>query len=480
MYRLPFCALFGLAVLSQVSYAEESRPNILMLCIDDMNDWCGFLGGHPEAKTPHMDKLAAKGVNFTNAHCASPACSPSRNAIMLGVEPHNSGFYPFYKLENVDREVLDRYTNLPRHFKENGYTTCGITKVFHNPDNTYEKEETWDDYRSYGDRKIKGAEGKGFMSDDMDKKSKMLRVSAGVNPLEDFVDYQTASHAVGFLEKDHEKPFFLAVGFIRPHVAFVTPEANYDRFSESIQAPPIKEGDLDDVPPVGQSMTRQSVVKSFEKHGVWDEIRRGYLACISFTDDNVGRVMEALENSPYADNTIVVLWSDHGFHLGEKRTHSKFSLWEESTRVPFIVWDPRGQKGNGQKCSEPVSLINVYRTLCDLAGIKAPDYVDGMSLQPWLKNPSKPKKKPAMTTWGRGNYTLRTKDWRYTRYFDGTEELYDHREDPQEWTNLASNPEYDSMKRSLASKWLPKKEAPQVSTGRELYNVWDADKPQGK
>lgn len=476
LLRIALPSLLVLVGSLTTSMAKE-RPNVLMLCIDDMNDWCGFLGGHPQAKTPHMDKLARKGVNFTNAHCPAPGCSPSRNAILLGVEPHKSGLYPFYKLENVGREVLDRYTNLPRLFKENGYKTCGITKVFHNPDNRYEEKLTWNEYASYGDVNIKGAKGKGHMPDATSKKDKMVRVSAGLNPLEDFVDYRTASHAVGFLEQQHDNPFFLAVGFIRPHVAFVTPERNYDRIAGPIQSPAIQKGDLDDVPPVGQAMSRQPLVDRFEKLDCWDEVRRGYLACISFTDDNVGRVMTALEESPYAKNTIVVLWSDHGFHLGEKRSHTKFSLWEESTRVPFIIWDPRGQNGNGKACAEPVGLIDVYRTLCDLTGLKAPNYVDGMSLVPWLKQPSKPKGNPAMTTWGRGNYTLRTRNWRYTRYYDGTEELYDETNDPNEWTNLAGNSDYAEMKRELAKKWLPKTEAPQVKSGRELYNVWDADKP---
>jgi len=459
---------------------ESSPPNIVMICIDDMNDWCGFLGGHPQAKTPHMDQLAAKGVNFTNAHCPAPGCSPSRNAILLGVEPHKSGFYPFYKLKNVKRDVLDRYTNLPRLFKENGYKTCGVTKVFHNPDNTYEKDETWDQYASYVDKDIKGAAGKGHMPDAASKKDKLVRVCAGTNPLEDFGDYRTAMKAVQFLEKQHDKPFFLAVGFIRPHVAFVAPEANYDRFPDPIQPPSIKKGDLDDVPEVGKSMSRKKVLDRFEELGCWDEVRRGYLACVSFSDDNVGRVMDALHTSEHSNNTIVVLWSDHGFHLGEKGSHSKFTLWEEATRVPFIIWDMRGQSGNGKQCSQPVGLINIYRTLCELAEIEAPRYVDGMSLVPWLNDPNKQGDEPAMTTWGRGNYSLRTNRWRYTRYFDGTEELYDETSDPNEWDNLANDPKYDELKQKLADEWLPKTEAPQVTSGRELYNVWDADKPKRK
>ncbi|MEM7812885.1 MAG: sulfatase [Planctomycetota bacterium] len=470
--------IFLVAAARHLDAGEDVRPNVLMICIDDMNDWCGFLGGHPQARTPHMDALAARGVNFTNAHCTSPACSPSRNALLFGVEPHNSGLYPFYRLKNVDPGVLAPYTSLPRLFRENGYTTCGVSKVFHNPDNTFDEESTWDDYAMYGDGNITGAAGKGHMPEAKSHKEKLLRVSAGVNPLDDFVDYRSASHAIRFLGQSHDQPFFLAVGFIRPHIPFVTPEANYDRFPAKILPPRILADDLDDVPPVGRSMARIPAVESFEKYDCWDEIRRGYLACISFTDDNVGRVMETLDAGPYADDTIVVLWSDHGFHLGEKRSHTKFSLWEESTRVPFIIWDPRGRVGNGAACGEPVGLINVYRTLCELTGIEPPDYVDGRSLVPWLDEPQRPVDRPAMTTWGRGNYTLRTADWRYTRYFDGTEELYDLANDPNEWSNVADDPAHDSLKSELAATWLPETEAPQVTSGRELYNVWDADKPK--
>ncbi|VGO18995.1 sulfatase [Pontiella sulfatireligans] len=470
--------LVGVVLVASSLYAAKpDRPNILMLCIDDMNDWCGFLGGHPLAQTPFMDKLAAKGVNFTNAHCTAPGCSPSRNAILLGVEPHKSGLYPFYDLRNVDRVVLDRYTNLPRFLKENGYTTCGVSKVFHNSDNTYEEKESWDEYAMFGDLNIKGAPGKGHMANSKDKKDHHVRVCPGVNPLKDFMDYRTASHAIDFLEKEHEKPFFLGVGFIRPHVPFVMPEENYDRFPDLIPPPLIKENDIEDVPPVGQLMSNPKNADRLDQHDCWNEVRRGYLASISFVDDNVGRVINALEGSPYAENTIIMLWSDHGFHLGEKRAYTKFTLWEESTRVPFIIWDPRGRAGHGHSCAEPVGLINVYRTICDLVGLKAPEYVDGMSLVPWLNDPDQPMEKPAMTTWGRGNYTLRTKNWRYTRYFDGSEELYDHRKDPQEWTNLAGNPEYETMKKKLAAEWLPKQEAPKVLSGKKLDRAWDADCP---
>lgn len=468
-------SLYWLLVLVLVcaSVSAAGRPNVLMICIDDLNDWVGFLGGHPQAQTPHMDKLAARGVNFTNAHCTAPGCSPSRNALLFGVEPHNSGLYPFYNLNHVDQEVLASYKPLPLLFRENGYETCGLTKVWHNPDRTYRQEEQWDEYNYYGNGNLKLIKKKGYVPEPYNKRTIACPVS---NPLEDFQDFLSAQHAVRFLERKHEHPFFLAVGFILPHASFLPPEENWDRFNEPILPPPIKADDLTDIPLAGQANAQIYVEIPVRRDKAWENIRRGYMACSNFTDDNVGRVLDALEKSPYADNTIVVLWSDHGYHLGEKRSFSKFSLWNEATRSPLIIWDPRNELGNGKVCAEAVGFINIYRTLCHLAGLVAPEYIDGISLVPWLNDPSKPIERPAMTTWGRGNYTLRTKEWRYTRYFDGSEELYDELNDFNEWSNLAENPAYEKIKRQL-SKWLPTEEAPQVSSGRELYNVADADNP---
>ena len=471
-----FCTgLFLLVgVCSDAKAADQ--PNVLMICVDDLNDWVGFLGGHPQTKTPNMDALAAKGINFTNAHCTAPGCSPSRNALLLGVEPHRSGLYPFYNLNHVDSESLSRFTPLPLLFRKNGYQTVGLSKVWHNPDNKYLQDEQWDEYRMYGTGKKDKSliKEKGYHPEPFNKRTIACPAS---NPLTDFGDYNAAVHAVRFLGREQQKPFFLAVGFILPHTSFIMPEANWDLFLDPISEPPIKANDLADIPQVGQSNAQIYVEMPVRRDKAWEEIRRGYLAAVNFTDDNVGRVLDALEKSPYASNTIIILWSDHGFHLGEKRSFSKFSLWEEATRTPFIIFDPRNDLGNGKACSEPIGLINVYRTLCELTGISAPDYVDGMSITPWLKNPELPKEQPALITWGRGNYSLRLKDWRYNRYFDGSEELYYHRKDPYEWTNLANDPDYAPMMQNLAQKWLPKQEAPQVTSGRELYNVADADQP---
>ena len=463
---------------------EKSQPNVLLICVDDLNDWVSFLDGHPQSKTPHMKKLAEKGVNFSDAHCTSPGCSPSRNAFFFGVEPHNSGLYPFYDIVEIEPGNIDHYTPMPLLFRQNGYFTVGLNKVYHNPDNEYKQKEQWDIYKSMGDSNMNLLLDQGYVPEKAKNsknparsKAKRLIACPADNPKEDFRDYKIADYAANFLSKNHKKPFFLAVGFILPHTPLIAPKENFDRFSDAIIEPPFKYDDLQDIPIAGQSNAQIYVEKPMREHDAWEQMRRAYLSCVSFTDDNVGIVMDALNQSAYVDNTIVVLWSDHGFHLGEKRSFSKFSLWNEATRVPFIIYDPRNETGNQQICEEPVGLINVYKTLCDLTGLEAPDHVDGISLKPWVYQPKTPKKSPAMTTWGRGNYTLKTKKWRYTRYFDGTEELYNQSNDSNEWNNLASNPEFKPLMESFQNSWLPKSEKPQVRSGIKLYNVSDADNP---
>ena len=297
------------------------------------------------------------------------------------------------------------------------------------------------------------------------------------NPLEDHPDYQVATFGIDVLQKQHEKPFFLAIGIVKPHLAFVCPQQFFDMHAGPIQTPLIRHRDLLDVPWVGRSMAKLSDDYKFRTDKAWEKVRRAYLACNSWADYNIGRVLDALESSAHADNTIIVLWSDHGYHLGEKRSFRKFSLWEEATRVPFIMLDPRPGQMTAGNCSEAVSLINIYRTLGQLAGMKVPNYVDGQSLAGQLKDPTKPIAEPAITTWGRGNYTIRDDHWRYTRYFDGGEELYDHTSDPQEWNNLANDNSFEDRKQALAA-FLPKDEAPLVKTGISNWNINDADQPE--
>jgi arylsulfatase A-like enzyme len=446
------------------------RPNILFIAIDDMNDWTGFLGGHPQAITPNMDRLAKKGVNFTNAHCVSPACSPSRNALLFGVEPFKSGLYPFYDFDKIPAEVKGRYTSLPEFFKDNGYATFGAGKIHHGSKSA---PNEWTGYHQGSGAKLVYDPDAGYQQGNSTK----MAFCPTTNPLDDHPDYQVASYGVDILSREHDKPFFLAVGIVKPHLAFVCPQPFFDLYPERVEPPRIKADDHDDIPWAGRAMAKISDDQRFRKDEAWNRVRRAYLACISWADFNVGRVLDALEASPYADNTVVVLWSDHGYGMGEKRHFRKFALWEEATRVPFILWDARDKAApEGRECDDAVSLINVYRTLADAAGLEPPAYVDGISLMPQMKNPGAPIESPAITTWGRGNYTVRDKDWRYIRYFDGSEELYAHRYDPDEWENLAADPQYASTKERLA-RGLPREEAPLVREGISLWNIVDADKP---
>ena len=465
------CAL----MLTAVCVQAEEKPNILFIAIDDMNDWTGFLGGHPQAQTPNMDKLAKKGVNFTNAHCSAPGCSPSRNALLYGVEPFSSGLYAFYDQDGFSEKVLGDYTSLPEFFKANGYDTYGSGKIHHRREPT---SQEWTEFFAkgpLGPRRFDEADGY------RQGKSGKMNFSPTLNPIDDHTDYKNASFGVDVLSRKHDKPFFLAVGIIKPHLPFTCPKQFFDLYPKQVEPPRIKADDHADIPAVGKAMAKISDDTRFKKDKAWNRVRRAYLACNSWADYNIGRLLDALEVSPYANNTVVVLWSDHGYGMGEKKHFRKFALWEETTRVPFIIWDAREKKPvAGREVKDGVSLINIYRTLAELSGLEAPDYVEGFSLVPQLEDPSAPVEGQAICTWGRGNYTVRTRNWRYTRYYDGGEELYSHTKDPDEWTNLAANPEYADVKKRLSAK-LPKREVPIVMEGLEGWSIaYSADKPLSK
>jgi len=454
--------------------ATPGKPNILFIAIDDMNDWTGFLGGHPQVQTPNMDKLAQRGVNFTNAHCPAPGCSPCRNALLFGIEPFHSGLYAFYDHAGFSDKVLKGCTPLPEFFQANGYNTYGSGKIHHRRLPT---PKEWTEFHKPEHHKLIYKPEEGYQIG----KSRKMAFCPTANPLEEHPDYKVASYGVDVLSRKHDKPFFLAVGIVKPHLAFVCPQQFFDLYPKDVKPPRIHPNDHDDIPAVGRAFAKISDDRKFKQDKAWTRVRRAYLACISWADYNVGRVLDALEGGPYADNTIVVLWSDHGYGQGEKRHFRKFALWEETTRVPFIIWDAREKKAvTGREVQDGVSLINIYRTLADMSGLEAPDYVDGFSLVPQLKNPQKPLPKPSTCSWGRGNYAIRDRDWRYTRYYDGGEELYSHANDPDEWTNLAKNPEYDAVKKRLAAH-LPEKEVPTVMEGLEGWSIpVSADKPLGR
>ena len=444
-----------------------------------MNDYVGVLGGHPQAITPNIDKLASQGVLFTNAHTPAPACSPCRNAVLYGLEPHNSGLYPFYDRSRMDDAFFKEHKSLMEIFRENGYNTYGAGKIHHGTmsatsiamfDSLEYTESINMKLRQLPHPVVDSTDGVGV------KKFGKMCGRPSLSPLEDHVDYNISAFGVDVLSRDHEKPFFIALGFIKPHLPFIAPKKYFDMFPlESIQKPPIKDDDLADLPWAARSNAKLNDDYKYRSQDTWEGWIRAYLACNAYTDENVGRVVDALNNSKHKDNTVVVLWSDHGYHFGEKRSHRKFSLWEEATRVPFIIVDP-DNKSNGKTCEAPVSLIDIFPTLIARAAIEKPAYADGYDLTTLLTNPDTKKDTPALSTWGRGNYSLRSSKWRYTIYFDGSEELYDHDADPQEWDNPANQQGFEAVKSSL-KQYLPAYEAPLVLQGKALHNVVDADQP---
>jgi len=449
-------------VLSNLITAQEKKPNILFIAIDDMNDWTGFLGGHKEAITPNLDKIANKGINFTNAHVSAPGCSPSRNSLLYGVEPYNSGLYPFYD-HGIHKQLKEKYTSLPTLLKANGYNTYGSGKIHHgNSDDPLE----WTEFYKPVAAQKKFKEGEGY------KRNSKHSFRPTLHPDEQHRDHQFANFGIEKLKEKHHKPFFLAVGIVKPHLPFDAPVRFFDQYSKEVDLANYKEDDLTDIPQEGKKLIKQGEFNRYKTDQAWGKIRRAYLASISWADYNIGRVLKALDESEYADNTVVVIWSDHGYHLGEKNTFKKFTLWEESTRVPFIIYDGRIKKqSNGRTYSAPVSLINVYKTIAEYTGVKVPNYVDGESLLPIVKNQTQKLTKPTITSWGRGNYAVRTETHRYIRYHNGDEELYDHTTDPNEWNNLAKDKEYDALKTKLKSQ-LPQNEKPMVE---DFVNIWSIE-----
>jgi arylsulfatase A-like enzyme len=275
-------------------------------------------------------------------------------------------------------------------------------------------------------------------------------------------DSKVTDWAIGQLRKQHDKPFFIACGFFRPHLPWYVPQKYFNMYSlDKVTLPNVNENDLDDVPILGKKMAKpQGDHTKVIKHKQWRKAVQAYLASISFVDSCVGRLIDAFDKSPYTENTVIILWSDHGWHLGEKLHWRKFSLWEEATHNVLMAVVP-GITKPGRRCPRPVTMVDIYPTLIELCGLTAKSELEGRSLVPLLKNPKAKWERPALTTHGRNNHSLRSERFRYIRYSDGTEELYDHNNDELEWKNLADNPKYARIKKQLV-KWLPEKNVPDV------------------
>jgi arylsulfatase A-like enzyme len=439
--------------LSIACVSGNEPPNVLLISIDDLNDWVGCLGGNSQTSTPNIDRLAERGVLFSNAHCQAPICNPSRTSLMLGLRPSTTGIYvnrPWFRLtrRNANRTTMSEY------FGEHGYKTMTAGKIYHA--SRVDKAS----FQVVGPRPGQRLEIDECLVPDIESSSKLWDFGPQVYDEHKFGDAVTASWAVKQIQKEHAKPFFLAAGFYRPHVPFYAPQRFFDSHPlATVHTPDVKQDDCDDLPPAALELTDHSVPPShawFVQKKQWKPAVQAYLASVSFTDTQVGRLLDALDQSPHAHNTVVVLFSDHGFHLGEKQRWAKQSLWERSTRVPLIISVPHGLQG--KVCKRPVELLSIYPTLLKICGLPTRDDLDGVSLEPLLKDPDADWLHVAMTTYQRKNHAVRSQHFRYIRYADGSEEFYDHRVDPHEWRNLAGQAEMLPLIKQHAG-WLPRENA---------------------
>jgi choline-sulfatase len=463
-------ALFAALLGGVAGGADADRLNVLFIAVDDLNDWVGPLEGHPQAQTPNFDRLAARGVTFTNAHCQSPLCNPSRTSLMTGLRPSTTGVYclsPWFRTVEPLKDVV----TLSEHLTANGYHSLTVGKIFHGgyPPPAQQSREfvEWGPKAGGGPRPPEKLVVTQF--------GNHQGVDWGTFPHrdEDKGDWKVASWAVEKLQSNLPEPFFLSVGFALPHVPCYATQKWFDLYpDETLQMPDVLENDRDDTPEFSWYLhwylpeVRLSWLKEVNQ---WRGLVRAYLASISFMDSQVGRVLDALEASGHADDTVVVLWSDHGWHLGEKEITGKNTLWERSTRVPLILAGPGIVQG--VQCGEPAQLLDIYPTLVELCKLPQPkipaaisDRVQGLeghSLAPQLRDPATPREHPAITSHNLNNHTVRTNRWRYIRYADGSEELYDMQSDPHEWHNLAGKPESKSVIDELRP-WLPQANIPPV------------------
>ncbi len=444
--RRDFLAATASPLLARRGFAQtRTRPNVLFIAADDMNTSLGCYG-HPIVKTPNLDRLAGRGVRFDRAYCQFPLCGPSRASLLTGLRPDTTRVLG----NNVDfREFHPDVVTLPQLFKNNGWFSAREGKMFHmNVPNEvglprFQDEASWNHSGSPQGLELK-SEGEGRKLNTRDIPFGMQWIATGTPAGQ--ADTNAADRAIALLEQNRSKPFFLGVGFIRPHLPFVAPGRFFDRYPlASMPLPVNPSGDLDDIPAASRAVrpTQWNHMKMDEPR--IRESLRGYYASTSFMDEQVGRVLGGLDKLGLADNTIVVFWGDHGWHLGEHTKWQKMSLMEEAARVPLIVAAPRA-KGNGKASSALVEFVDLYPTLAGLCGLTPPPNLEGQSLAKLLDTPSGAFKKAAFTQIQYESITgrsVRTSRYRYIRWegAGGGEELYDHDKDPGEFTNLAGKPE---------------------------------------
>ncbi|QDV40738.1 Choline-sulfatase [Stieleria neptunia] len=519
----------------EVGLAEDSRPNVVMIIVDDLNDLPLSPDGKPVIKTPNIDRIARRGVTFTNAHCNDPICAPSRASMLFGLYPQTSGLYWFEKWK--ENGVLNQCVSLNRHLQSHGYSVFGTGKIYHGgqSDGAFDQRGPkpdvgpwpWDGksnqshlphpammylYDTDGDMDYKWEHHFGPLSMIPDWKpdpqagipgykgwrlgGKPFRYN-GDDDRDKLADERCAEWSAGMIAAEHDRPFAIFTGLVRTHTPLYAPQEYFDRFPiDSIELPETIEGDLDDcatalADPSLYGFRRYNMLVRHKDRQLYKQWLQAYLACVSFVDDQVGKILDAVDASPERDNTIVIFTSDHGFHMGEKEFLYKQSLWDGATRIPLIIAGVDGMP-QGVTCDRPVSWIDLYPTLNELCGLpREPNAasggykLQGHSLVPLVMSPDGDWDGPdvAITalpgkdhsqherhggTWF-PHFSVRSKQYRYTLCASGEEELYDFDADPREWTNLANDPAYAAIKASLKDQLIALRDGPNWKSLDDLH-----------
>jgi arylsulfatase A-like enzyme len=445
--------------------AASDAPNVLLISIDDCNDWLGFLNNHPGTYTPNLDALAGTSLSFSRAYCTAPMCLPARTSVLFGRQPFSSGVFDHSDESLARYDALTKVTpSVVDDLWAAGYDTYGVGKVFHDP-----QESRWTDSRRFpwylpGDVRA-GADADSSRYDPdwrspYDGKaigrgenfdSTMIDFGPSGRSADQEADGRATDWALDCLARDHPNPFFLALGLYLPHEPWRVPQKYFDLHPlDQVVVPEVRPDDLVDLGPYARDRVVDPLSRfaTIRESGLWDDAVQAYQAAISYADDHAGQVLDGLASSRHADDTIVMVWSDHGYHLGEKLHIEKFTLWERATHIPLLLHVP-GRYESRLVVEAPVSAIDMSPTLADLCGAETQEEHEGRSLLDVVEHPERADERPPVMTWQEGNHSVRRGDWRYIRYRTGEAELYDHRSDPQEFTNLAEEPSYADVVRDL-------------------------------
>jgi len=431
------------------TFAAPAKLNVLFISVDDMNNDLGCFG-HPLVKSPSIDRLAARGVRFDRAYCQFPLCSPSRSSLLTGLRPDSTRVFD---LQYHFRQDWPDLVTLPQMFMRNGYYVARVGKMYHygNPGDI--GTNGLDDRVSWLERFNPAGRDKTTLEIDIINYTPKRGLGSAMAFLADptgtdpqHTDGKVTDQAIQLLEAHKDKPFFIAAGFYKPHTPWITPKQYFDLYPmDPIALPKISPQTPDDYPVLALASTRPWPYFGITPEQA-RECKRAYYAAISFVDAQIGRLLDAVDRLGLRDSTIIVFWSDHGYHLGEHGLWFKQSCFEESARVPLIISVP-GRKSAGQASTRPVELVDLYPTLAELAGLTPPKHLQGFSVRPLIDDPQAPWDHPAYTQVQRGTdpgHSVRTERWRYTEWAFGKkgQELYDHENDPQELHSLAGDAKY--------------------------------------